>query len=424
MAKTKKRPTEGGPTPHIDAVDSAHGSFDHAEARKVLKHQRRPAGTLTVKKAWLSNLFQADAIGYVIGRWYHLANGEKDYLLGEHVGAWRSKGGTSAHETSATLVRSCGPHIIIGGNKVWVCVAAGCPTLLLASNGRIMAMPGGQLGRTKVMQEDAATGELVETWRQDVAPDLALVYKPRPRSATQQARLEQSSGYLGLARGPDASDDNRAKAAWCEQIIKYAERKLTASKAPIEWSPLKAYHDMLKVMLGEAVREARTKHGVPKEPIDFVKAAFGKTATMDRAFNRAPLMLDALKLCLVCAAPDEALRGQTRQVCASQLVPLAASCEYRFPLLNRHSARNLYNDLQAKIGALVPDLGLYGAAAGWEIDLTVLMEHQARLVNTQFAAALKAQERVETEEDSDGSAVDTEARTLGPRRQRARANVR
>jgi hypothetical protein len=424
VAKTKKQPTEGGPTPHIDAVGSAHGSFEHAEERKVEKHKRRPAGTLTVKKAWLTDLFQADNIGYALGRWYHLANGECDYLLGEHVGAWRSKGGTSAHETSATLIRSCGPHIIVGGNKVWVCVAAGCPNLLLASNGRIMAMPGGQLGRTKVMQEDAATGEPVETWKQDVAPDLSFVFKPRVRNAEQQARLEKSKTYLGKPRGPDSSDENRAKADWCEQIIKYAERKLTSNKAPAEWSPLKAYHDNLKVMLGEAVREARTKHGVPKEPIDFIKAAFGKTATMDRAFNRAPLMLDALKLCLVCAAPDEALRGQTRQVCASQLVPLAASCEYRFPLLNRHSARNLYGDLQAKIGALVPDLGLYGAAAGWDIDLTTLMDHQARLVNAQFAAALKAQEHVESEEDSDGSAVNTEARTLGPRRKRPRTNVR
>jgi len=420
----KKQTTEGGPTPLIDAVDSAQGAFEYAEPKKVEKHKRRPAGTLTVKKAWLTNLFQADNIGYAIGRWWHLANGECDYLLGEHHGAWRSKGGTGAAHTSATLIRSCGPHIVVGGNKVWVCVAAGCPTLLLASNGRVMAMPGGQLGRTKVMQEDAATGELVETWRQDVAPDLTFVFQKKPRTAEQQARIAQSKTYLGKARGPNASEENRAKADWCAQIIKYAERKLTANKAPAEWSPLKAYHSMLKVMLGEAVRESKTKHGVPKEPIDFIRAAFGKDATMDRAFNRAPLMLDALKLCLVCAAPDEALRGQTRQVCASQLVPLAASCEYRFPLLNRHSARNLYGDLQAKIGALVPDLGLYGAAAGWEIDLSSLMDHQARLVNAQFAAALKAQEHVESEEDADGSAVDTEARTLGPRRKRTRTNVR
>ena len=264
--------------------------------------------------------------------------------------------------------------------------------------------------------------------RLDVGTSGAMAVAKSEAAYTHLKRqFKERTSFHDIPRGPDASEDNRKIADWCEQLIKYVGTVMLKDVTTFEWSPVKSYQRMVRILLQEGVQDAKAL-GMLREPEDFVKAAFGKTATMQRAMTRTPSMLDALKLLAVTAAPTIAMRQQRRTVDAAQLLPLAASSEWRLPIIGPETAAGIYASFWSTVTGLVPELPLYRASYGWPMDLTRILVLHGRQINARFAATQVAYEQDADahagDSGSDQSAVDTVASPTGARRQKSVPKVR
>ena len=232
---SKHKASEGGRRVRKEDTHAAEPQYKHAEGLHVDKRFRRPAREITVLKKFVLDPTYADNIGEKVGRWWHHADNETSIFHGEAKGNWRTAGIGPSH-TAFTWVRSCGAHLVVGQDKVWVCIAAGSPAIFLASQGRIWVHPSERLPTHEVEEEDLLTGEAVKVTKQSKAPDLVFLKQVTKRMERQ---FKERTSFHDIPRGPDASEDNRKIADWCEQLIKYVGTVMLKDVTTFEWSPVK-----------------------------------------------------------------------------------------------------------------------------------------------------------------------------------------